>query len=83
MQDFVSVRWIRVAGLIASLSLIWAVFGLGRYPWMGPTWVALASLGGLWLGLQSSRSMGQVIDDVEAEPVPAVIAPGPVRSAGR
>ena len=83
MQDFVSTRWVRVAGLIASLSLIWAVFGLGRYPWMGPTWVALASLGGLWLGLRSSRSIGQVINDLESEPVPAVVAPAPVPAADR
>ena len=83
MQDLVSSRWIRVAGLIASLSLIWAVFGLGRFPWMGPAWVTLACLGGLWLGLRSPRSIGQVIDDVEAEPLRAVAAPGPTPGPSR
>ena len=83
MQDFVSTGWIRVAGLIASLSLIWAVFGLSRFSWMGPTWVALACLGALWLGLRSPRSIGQVIDDAEAEPVRAVAVPRPTPGASR
>jgi hypothetical protein len=78
MEDFVSNRWIRVAGLVASMSIVWGIFIRYGFPWMGLVWVSLAFSGALWLRMRSPRSIAQVIDDVEAEPVRAVAAPGPV-----
>lgn len=71
MQDYVSTRWIRVAGLVASMSIVWTVFIPYGFPWMVFLWVSLAGLGALWLVKRSPRSIAQLIDDVEGEPVPA------------
>jgi hypothetical protein len=37
--------------------------------------VSLAFSAALWSGTGSTRSIAQVIDDIEAEPVPAVATP--------
>jgi len=78
MQDFVSTPWVRVAGLATSMSAVWAIFILYGFPWMGLVWVTLACAGALWLRRRSTRSIWQVLDDVEAEPARALAASGPV-----
>jgi len=82
MQDFVLTRWIRVAGLVASMSIVWAVFIPYGFPWMGLVWVSLAISGALWLRTRAPRSIAQVIDDAEALSVRAVAAPRPVAVTG-
>lgn len=75
MQDYVSTRWIRVVGLLASMSLLWALFIPYGFPWMGFAWVSLACSGALWLRKQSTSSIAQMIHDLEAEPARAVATP--------
>jgi len=76
MQDLVSTRWIRVAGVAASIPVAWAVFAFAGSPWMawmGLLWVGLAVGGALWLGMASSnRSVQQMIADLEGTPARAV-----------
>jgi hypothetical protein len=58
-----------------SLSVVWLAFILYGSPWVGLMWVvSLAFAAALWVsrGAQSSRSIGDVIADLEAEPVPAM-----------
>jgi hypothetical protein len=76
MQEFVSLRWIRLAGLAASFSVLGGLFFPRGFPWIGLGAVSLALLGALWLRARSPRSMAQVIDSVEAEPVfaPVLVA---------
>jgi hypothetical protein len=84
MQDFVSTRWIRAAGVVASISVVWAMFIPNGLFWIGFV-LLVVSLGvGLAVsiarGLEANapRSMAQVIDDVEAEPLLAfATAPAP------
>ena len=78
MQDFVSTPWIRVAGLAASMSVVWASFIPYGFPWTGLVWVTLACACALWLRTRSARSIWQVIDDVDAKPAWVVAAPRPV-----
>jgi hypothetical protein len=65
-----------VAGLAVSMSVVWLVFILYGSPWIGLMWVvSLAFAAALWAsrrGSKPSRSIGQVIADLESEPVPAV-----------
>jgi hypothetical protein len=75
MKDFVSNRWRRVVALAAPMSVVWLVFILYGFPWTGLVWVSLAFSAALWSGMGSTRSIAQVIDDIEAEPVPAVATP--------
>jgi len=49
MEEFVSTRWIRLAGLAASTSVVWTLFIPIGFPWMGLVWVGLALSGALWL----------------------------------
>jgi hypothetical protein len=87
MKDFMSTRWIRVVGLVAWISIVWAMFGIHDFPWTGLVWASLALSTALWVRMRSNRSISQVIDDIEAEPVRAVAMPGrvaiPVRKAVR
>jgi hypothetical protein len=75
MEGFVSKRWTGVAGLAVSLSVVWLVFILYGSPWIGLIWaVSLAFAAALWASRRaapSSRSIGQVIADLESQPVPA------------
>jgi hypothetical protein len=75
MEGFVSKRWTGVAALAVSLSAVWLVFILLGSPWMGLMWVvSLAFTAALWAnrrGTLSSHSIGQVLSDLESEPVPA------------
>jgi hypothetical protein len=75
MEGLVSKRWTGVAALAVSLSVVWLVFMLYGSPWLGLTWVAsLAFTAALWANRRatlSSHSIGQVLRDVESEPVAA------------
>jgi hypothetical protein len=75
MKDFVSNRWSRVVALAALMAIIRLVFILYGFPWTGPVWVSLAFSAALWSGTGSTRSIVQVVDDIEAEPVLAVATP--------
>ena len=75
MNGFVSNRWSRVVALAAPMSVVWLVFILYGFPWTGFVWVSLAFSAALLAGMRSTRSTAQVIDDAEAEPVPAVATP--------
>jgi hypothetical protein len=78
MEGFVSKRWTGIAGLAVSLSVVWLVFILYGLPWIGLVWVvSLAFAAALWAsrrGAGPSRSIGQVIADLESDPVPATSA---------
>ena len=72
MKDFVSSHWTSVAALVASMSVVCAIFVPYGFPWLGLAWASLALCAGCFLALRSTRSIGQVIHDVEAEPMLAV-----------
>jgi hypothetical protein len=60
-----------VVGVAAVMSIVWFTPG---FPWTGLLWVGLALSASLWmLSRTSARSTAQVIWDVEAEPVPALV----------
>jgi hypothetical protein len=59
-----------MVGLVASMTILWAIFIPHGSPWMGLVLVSLAVFGALWVRMRSPRSVSQVIDDIEAEPVP-------------
>jgi hypothetical protein len=81
----VSKRWTGVAGLAVSLSVVWLVFILYGAPWIGLVWVvSLALAAARWAsrhGALSSRSIGQVLSDLDSEPAPVpttrMAAPAP------
>jgi hypothetical protein len=79
MQDYVSTRWIRLAGLVAVVWVVWTDFIPYRLPWPVVAWAALAFSAALWVRLTWPRSLAQVIADVEAEPARAGVRP--VRAA--
>ena len=80
MEGFVSKRWTGVA-LAALMSVVWLAFILYGSPWTGLMWVVSMAFAGAILasrrGTRSSRSIGQVIADLESEPVPATATPAP------
>ena len=79
MQKFEATPWIRVAGLVALMSVVWAIFIPYGFPGTGLVWVSLAFSGALWLRMRSTRLIAQVLNDLDTEPVRvAVAAPGPV-----
>ena len=79
MEGFVSQRWTGVAALAVSLSVVWLVFILYGSPWLGLTWVvSLAFTAALWANRRatlSRQSIGQVLSDLESEPVAAATSP--------
>jgi len=78
MEGFVSKRW-TVAALAVSLSVVWLVFILYGSPWLGLTWVvSLAFTAALWANRRatlSGQSIGQVLSDLDSEPVAAAATP--------
>ena len=91
MHDSVSTRWVRVAGLVAAIWVVWASFmpsvltwngfasvTLGFY-WAGLafSWIGLAVSAALWVRLRPTRSITELIDDVDGERVQALAAPMP------
>jgi hypothetical protein len=75
-EGLVSKRAKGVVMLAVSLSVVWLVFILYGSPWVGLMWVvSLAFAAALWAsrrGPRPGRSIGQVIADLDSEPVPAV-----------
>jgi hypothetical protein len=62
--------------LAVSLSVVWLVFILLGAPWTGLMWVvSLAFAAAVWASRRASRSIGQVLAQLESEPVPAAAAP--------
>ncbi len=77
MKDSVSNRRAGVVTLAVSMSVVWLVFILNGFPWTGLLWVSLAFSAAFWVATDSTRSVANVIDDIEAEPVQAIAAPVP------
>jgi hypothetical protein len=73
MRGSVSNRRARVVTLAVSMSVVWLVFILNGFPGTGLLGVSLALtlLAAFWVAADSTRSIANVIDDVEAEPAPA------------
>jgi hypothetical protein len=82
VQDYVSTRWIRVAGLAGVFWVVWADYVPYAFPWLAVAWLALATAAAVWLRLTSPRSIAQMLRDVEGEPRLAV-APVAVLSVDR
>jgi hypothetical protein len=82
----VSKRWTGVAALAVSMSVVWLVFILLGSPWTGLMWVvSLALVAAVWASrraAQSSRSIAEVIADLESQPVPATAIPMPATMPG-
>jgi diguanylate cyclase (GGDEF)-like protein len=57
MRDFVSTRAVRVAGLVASMTVLWTVFIPDAFPWRTLGWLSLPILGVLLLRERSPRSI--------------------------
>ena len=67
MKDFVSSRWITFAALAASMSVICALLIYYGYP--GTAWAGIGLLlsAGVFLSMRSTRSLSDVLRDVDAE----------------
>jgi len=79
MKDFVSNYWISVAALVAALAVFYTILGPYGFPWTALAWVILVSSAvGLsvraFLAVKSARSLRQILDDVDTEPVLAAVA---------
>ncbi len=68
MRDYVSTQVLRVAGMAASIWVVWTVFGPHHFPWRGLAWLSLALLGALWLRQRSARSIGRLGDILRSLP---------------
>jgi hypothetical protein len=70
--------------LVAGLSVVWVAFSLFTpygFPWTALGWVGLALSAALWqVSSSSTRSISQILSDIDAQPVPAM-APKPRVSA--
>jgi len=65
----------RVVTLALSMSVVWVLFILNGFPWTGLLLVSLAFCVAFWAATNSTPSIANVIDDIEAEPVPATGRP--------
>ena len=79
-----SKRWIAVLAWVASVVILWAILGTqglaqSRLVVLGIL-SALALIAVVWAGRTPTRSMSEMLDDIEAEPVRTVGGP---RSATR
>ena len=77
MKDFVSSRRLGIFALVASLLVVLvacSIFISNGFASMGLGWVGLALLAALWVSMRSTRSIAQLLGDVEAEPTLAVAA---------
>jgi hypothetical protein len=76
MKGSVSNRRASVLTLAVSMSVVWLVFILNGFPGSGLLWVSLVAFTAFfWVARGSTRSMANVIDDIEAEPVQAFATP--------
>jgi hypothetical protein len=79
MKNFASTMGGRVTLFAAAMSVICAVFVPYGYPWPSLGWALLACAAAVSVAKRSiptSPSMNDVINDVEAEPAAASVAPG-------
>jgi len=84
MRDFVSSRWLSLAGLVASLAVVWSTFILYDFPWLTVLWVSLAlSTAAVLIGRTPTPSVAQVINGIEGEPARALAGPSEFRFKGR
>jgi hypothetical protein len=67
MNDYVSTRWVRVAALVASVMILWIVYAPGAVPWTAAFAMSLAFAMAFWLGRAPTRSVAEVIRQVDAE----------------
>ncbi len=67
MKEFVSSHWIGVVTVVAFMSVTCVIFVPYGFPWTGLAWASLALLAAALVGMRSTRSIRQVIDDVETE----------------
>jgi hypothetical protein len=78
MKNLVSTDRVGVFTAVASLSIVWvacSMLVLYAYPYVwGPGLVGWALSAALWTSLRSTRSKGQALHHVEAEPRPALAA---------
>lgn len=75
MKDLLSSHWSSVVALAATLLLLCGILGPYEFPRAGLTWVVLVLSAGFFLPMTSTRSIRQVIDDVDGEPATAVAVP--------
>ncbi|HEY7410475.1 MAG TPA: hypothetical protein VII13_07045 [Vicinamibacteria bacterium] len=78
MMNFVSQRWfwIGVVASVAPLSIAWTLVSPYGAFWTGLGWFCFLALAvALAMGRTSSRTMAEVIGDVDAEPVLATRVP--------
>jgi hypothetical protein len=69
MRDFVSGRWVSIAGLVGSLTVVWSISVLYDFPWLTALWVCLAlSTAAVLIGRTSTPSVAQIVSGIEAEP---------------
>jgi hypothetical protein len=66
-----------VLALAASITVVWLIFFLYGFPWTTLLGVSLAISVAYWMAAHSTHSITNVIDDIEAEPAPVVVRPGP------
>jgi hypothetical protein len=87
MKDFVSRRWIVLAALVSWAVLACAILGPLGFGWTSLAAVILgAALGVVTvlaiMAMRASRSIAEVLHDVEAEPALAAALPARLRPAG-
>ena len=69
MKDLVSNRWISVVALVAAMSIACMALVHYGYPWTGLALLSVAiSAAIVMVVMRPSRSLTQLIQDVEAEP---------------
>jgi hypothetical protein len=80
MQDLVSMRWTRMAGVAGSMALgagVFTLVGAGWTAWMGLAWLGVVLAGVVWLATRPLPSVAQMIGDIELEPARARAPRGP------
>lgn len=82
LKEFVSNHWTSVVTVVASMSVICVIFVPYGFPWTGLAWSSFALLAAALMAMRSTRSIRQVIDDIETEPRPAAAAPERVAVLG-
>jgi hypothetical protein len=75
VNDLVSNRWTGVVALAGWATVVSLLFVLHGFAAVGLGWMILAFSVALWPGRRSTRSITQVIHDIEAEPLRAVVMP--------
>lgn len=79
MKDFVSRRWIAAAALTAWAAVACAILGPYGFGWTTLAGLSVVSVLGVvsamaWAAMRASRSIADVIHDVDVEPVAVAVA---------